>query len=304
MYISNKIKLEYLDECRQRFKSEDIPNSNSLLPQTVEYYDLDVKYENYSSVKMYPFIIVPDKKTSIMPYRIHKRSYSRGVQEALFEQFLYRFIKVPYQVRGDICVVNDLDLFYEPDIAIVCHNKPYVHIDIEIDEPYSVNNEPIHYIECDNDQKRNKYFVDNGWIVIRFSERQITLYPKGCLNVIEDVLSSVDPTYLPEDISLNEQIVSECHWSLEEARQMIATDERSKYLGTNIVQKNVHNSGGTFQKQQLTESEIRVRAEVKSQKGSDLQMEETQQLSFSAQIDKNESWWRRILHCLVIFKNR
>lgn len=117
-------------------------------------------------------------------------------------------------------------------------------------------------------------------------------------------MSSVDPTYLPEDISLNEQIVSECHWSLEEARQMIATDERSKYLGTNIVQKNVHNSGGTLQKQQLTESEIRVRAEVKSQKGSDLQMEETQQLSFSAQIDKNESWWRRILHCLVIFKNR
>ena len=97
-------------------------------------------------------------------------------------------------------------------ILSVHQGHPHVHIDIEIDEPYSVNNEPIHYIECDNDQKRNKYFIDHGWIVIRFSERQITLYPKGCLKIVEDVLSSIDSTYLPEENSLNEQIVSERHW--------------------------------------------------------------------------------------------
>lgn len=116
-------------------------------------------------------------------------------------------------------------------------------------------------------------------------------------------MSSIDSTYLPEKKTLNEQIVSERHWSLEEARQMIAANERSKYLGLDIVQKSVPNSGETFPKQ-LTESEKRVRAEIKSQNESDLQREEVQELSFSAQTGKKVSWWRRILRYFIMLKNR
>ena len=141
-----------------------------------------------------------------------------------------------------------------------------------------------------------------GWIVIRFSERQITLILKVVLKIVEDVLSSIDSTYLPEENSLNEQIVSERHWSLEEARQMIAANERSTYLGLDIMQKSVPNSGETFPKQQLTESEKRVRAEVRSQNESDLQREEIQELSFSAQTGKKASWWRRILRYFIMLK--
>ncbi len=107
---------------------------------------------------------------------------------------------------------------------------------------------------------------------------------------------------MPEENSLNEQIVSERHWSLEEARQMIAANERSTYLGLDIMQKSVPNSGETFPKQQLTESEKRVRTEVKSQNESDLQREEIQELSFSAQTGKKASWWRRILRYFIMLK--
>ena len=302
----NDIYIEDIDleEYRHRFKNKDFSNTASMSTPTIEYVDFDVKYEQYSSTTMYPFVCVPLKNSPIMPYRIRNRAYSRGMQEASFEQFLSRYIKAPYEVRSDIGLVNEKGLFYEPDIVIEKKKKPHIHIDIEIDEPYSGNNEPIHYFECENDQKRNKYFVDNGWVVIRFSEKQITLYPKGCLRVIEDVLSSIDSTYLAEEISLNEQIVSESHWTLEQARQMIEADERSKYLGKDIVQKPVSNSGQTFQKQQLTEKEQLVKTEVQTQKESDLRMDEMQELPLSAKTDKKVSWWRRILHYFVTFKNR
>lgn len=293
-----------LEEYRYRFRNKNFSNTISMSTPAIEYVDFDVKYEKYSMATMYPLVCVPSKNSPIMPYRIRNRAYSRGMQEASFEQFLSRYIKTPYVVRSDIGLVNENDSFYEPDIVIVSKKKSHIHIDIEIDEPYSVNNEPIHYLECENDQKRNKYFVDNGWVVIRFSEKQITLYPKGCLRVIEDVLSAIDSTYLPEDVSLNEQIVPESHWTLEQARQMIEADERSKYLGKDIIQKSTSNSGQPFQKQQLTESEQLVRTELQSQEVSDLRMDETQELPLSAKTDKKVSWWHRILHYFVTFKKR
>ena len=293
-----------LEDYRHRFINKDFSNTVSMSTPTIEYVDFDVKYEKYSTSAMYPLVCVPSKKSPIMPYRIRTRAYSRGTQEVSFEQFLSRYIKAPYEVRSDIGLVNENDLFYEPDIVIVSKKRPHIHIDIEIDEPYSFNNEPIHCFGCENDQKRNKYFVDNGWVVIRFSEKQITLYPKGCLRVIEDVLSSIDSTYLPEVVSLNEQIVPESHWTLEQAHQMIEADERSNYLGKDIVQKSMSNSGQTFQKQQLTESEQLVRTELQSQKVSDLRIDATQKLPLSANTDKKVSWWRRILHYFVTFKKR
>lgn len=81
---------------------------------------------------------------------------------------LSRFIKDPYEVKSDIGLVNDIDLCYEPDIAIVHQGHPHVHIDIEIDEPYSVNNEPIHYIECDNDQKGTNILLIMGGLLFVF----------------------------------------------------------------------------------------------------------------------------------------
>ena len=109
----------------------------------IEYVDFNVRYDKYSSYSMYPFICLPIMETPIMPYRIQKRVYNRGIQEDSFEKMLSRFIKDPYEVKSDIGLVNDIDLCYEPDIAIVHQGHPHVHIDIEIDEPYSVNNEPI-----------------------------------------------------------------------------------------------------------------------------------------------------------------
>lgn len=80
---------------------------------------------------------------------------------------------------------------YYPDFAFIDFDSK-LFIDIEIDEPYSFfDKKPIH---CKgvvginsrkaDDAERNKYFLENIWIVIRFSEKQVIQYPEECCKVI------------------------------------------------------------------------------------------------------------------------
>lgn len=68
---------------------------------------------------------------------------------------------------------------YTPDF-IYFDNRTNTYIDIEIDEPYIANGDPIHQIGNNKDYARNTLFVRKGWNVIRFSEFQILFFPKEC----------------------------------------------------------------------------------------------------------------------------
>ena len=57
--------------------------------------------------------------------------------------------------------------FYFPDISFIDVEQDIL-IDIEIDEPYSRSEIPTHFIDDPIDIKRNKFFSENGWNVIRF----------------------------------------------------------------------------------------------------------------------------------------
>jgi hypothetical protein len=128
---------------------------------------------------------------------------------------------------------------YTPDFAYVNILKE-VYIDIEVDEPYiprqpASNDEiiPIHYVDKDNigkDDLRDRFFLKNGWAVIRFSERQILLYPARCCKVIGEMIAEL--TKEPQILREFEQVPdleSELQWTEEEARRKATDRERLHY---------------------------------------------------------------------------
>jgi very-short-patch-repair endonuclease len=62
--------------------------------------------------------------------------------------------------------------FYFPDISFIDDERDIL-IDIEIDEPYSESQILTHFIGDPKDIQRDKFFTENGWNVIRFSENQV-----------------------------------------------------------------------------------------------------------------------------------
>ena len=67
---------------------------------------------------------------------------------------------------------------------------------IEVDEPYSLKTkEPYHLF----DSNRNNFFIKNLWIILRFCEEQVMLYPNECCNIIQSVINcfnEANPKYL------------------------------------------------------------------------------------------------------------
>lgn len=96
---------------------------------------------------------------------------------------------------------------YTPDF-IFEYKKSGLRIDIEIDEPYSLETrEPLHYWSMKRigyrdeiyhiDRERNDHFRFRGWFVLRFSEQQVLQQPNECCHVISDLIEIVtkDKTY-------------------------------------------------------------------------------------------------------------
>lgn len=77
---------------------------------------------------------------------------------------------------------------YVPDFVlhVPSHN---LYIDVEIDEQFNSNGVPIHSLNNLHDKKRNNYFLDYNWIIIRFSESQIQNFPKECCKEIAFIIN-------------------------------------------------------------------------------------------------------------------
>lgn len=169
-----------------------------LLPQ--RYY----KYK-------YKFIL-----SLVMPYQQPTRSLDkikRGKSEIYFlEQLLIQYgdqIKVDYKLS-----LNSFS--YYPDFIFICE-RTNLHIDIEIDEPYTLNEkEPIHFIDS-KDEDRDNFFLENNWIVIRFSEEQILKEVDNCIKTIESVRNSIKSSTLHSPLKYNVFVTKHKRWTYEEA---------------------------------------------------------------------------------------
>ncbi|TFZ62233.1 hypothetical protein E4631_25430 [Hymenobacter sp. UV11] len=130
---------------------------------------------------------------------------------------------------------------FMPDIIITLYGLEFVLV-IEIDEPYvGSSGQPIHYINS-RDYKRDKFFTDNGWIVIRFTEFQIITQPDKCASFIKQtIIGIVGSSYKAGSITAfsydinNDKIrasnlIVSPQWTEQEAHAMAFKRYRNSYL--------------------------------------------------------------------------
>jgi hypothetical protein len=121
---------------------------------------------------------------------------------------------------------------YSSDIELILSNG--LGIQIEIDEPYYYDREkqknlPHHWYGKDND--RDDYFLQLGWIVIRFSEWQAVTDPQGCCGVIAaEVLKLTQDRSWSSMAAKGKTLCLDPHWSWQDAQKMADRHARLSYL--------------------------------------------------------------------------
>ena len=177
----------------------------------------------------YPMARFPETGRVVFPYR--RRSVAlRGYSEEKFQSFLSAYFDDSVLVLGDCSILPaDNCRPYEPDIAIICKNRPSIRIDVEVDEPYSgYTREPIHYIGC-GDDFRDMNLNNLGWIVVRFTEHQVYVYARRCAEFIAAILAYLDKSFkIPGNIDFSG--LSEDRWTEIEAKVMACEKYRETYL--------------------------------------------------------------------------
>jgi hypothetical protein len=181
----------------------------------------------------YPVVKMPKQESFLKLPRIG-RAQGKGFKEQDFLNALKRTIK-------EIDIADDFHLTipffnrpYEPDIVLF-DKELNLYIDIEIDEPYDgYYRFPTHEVE--KDDTRDLFFTESGWVVIRFTERQIHQQEKACISFIADVLNSIR--------SYNLEITSDCvreeQWTYSQAIRWEKEHYRENYLDINRFNKRTH----------------------------------------------------------------
>lgn len=179
-----------------------------------------------------PVVKFPEYGNIVFTYR--RRSISRrGFCEEGFQNYRHNIFN-----DCDLLILEDCSIHptennrpFEPDIAIICKQRPSIRVDIEIDEPYAgITRNPIHYIDC-GDDFRDALLNNIGWLVIRFTEYQVFSNPKACAALIAQVLHNIKPS-LALPIALLSGLIPEKinRWTETEARVMASQNVREKYL--------------------------------------------------------------------------
>ena len=187
----------------------------------------------------YPIIGFPAQGTVIRSYR-QRTPAIRGYTETAFQDHLDENGGSEWQVLGDVYLATSrFTRAYEPDIAIIDHtSNEGIRIDIEIDEPYSgFSRLPIH-LKGDS-RNRDRYFLDRGWAVVRFSERQVHEHRDVCLRIIKYVHQMMRGQERSETFeNLVEQIGEPC-WDHVQASQWARERFREGYLDHNFEEHKI-----------------------------------------------------------------
>ncbi|RQP10510.1 MAG: hypothetical protein EAS52_22680, partial [Parapedobacter sp.] len=134
-------------------------------------------------------------------------------------------------------VIPNFNKPYEPDIVLF-DKSINLYIDIEIDEPYDgYYRYPTHYTHPEQDVKqdniRDLFFTESGWVVIRFTERQVHCQPFECINYIKGVLNSL----YNKEFTAKADCIRENQWDYNQCIQWQKIYYREKYLGIERFQK-------------------------------------------------------------------
>lgn len=227
--VQNEVKV-FINEFEEQYKKGIIPD------QTLEYVQYNAsKLRTPNKDGYYCHTLFPSQNTILFPYR-RKKVERRGYTENAFQRALSNCIdEFPnLMALGDVSILTKSGTHpYEPDIAIVEKNyEKGFRIDIEIDEPYTgIESKPIHFIGC-GDNYRDQVMINHGWIVVRFSEKQIYKESSKCIAYIKYLISSI----FKLDYTHYEYPTYDKKWTENEARILIVQKYRENLLNHEFAQ--------------------------------------------------------------------
>lgn len=205
-------------------------------PNPKQTDDLKIKFtptKAFDSPDIYPVVHSPALNAYLKLPR-EGRSDIRGYKEA---DFLASIINE----FTDISVTNNVHLKvpgriapYEPDIVLF-DEEVNLYIDVEIDEPYDGYSRLVTHIIEGKDTIRDLFFKESGWIVVRFTEKQVHLSCEQCIRTLRNIVDSMRGHAL----SISPFIEEENRWSRRQAIQWEKELYREKYLGIQFFSKQV-----------------------------------------------------------------
>lgn len=179
----------------------------------------------------YVVIRIPNKGCIVRTHRFGSTK-RRGFKEESFQESIQKYFGSYFIVSGEVRLNTGKETRpYEPDIAIIDRKTDNnIRIDIEIDEPYAgITRQPTH---CKGeDLIRDTYFVDRGWLVIRFSEYQVHTQELECLKYIAFILKSIDSNYaFPSELNSSINLLPQKLWDIVQAQKWEKAKYREQYL--------------------------------------------------------------------------
>ena len=191
--------------------------------------------QKHSSHDKYPILRIPERGTIVRSSRSGGAS-SRGPKEKIFEQAIIKHFGEFYTVSGQTRInTGSLNKPFELDISLINKIDDKICINVEIDEPYKPFARTVMHCKGD-DVLRDEYFTDRGWVVLRFSERQLHSDQDGCLKCIAEVLNLIDTDFkMPESLKSLDIVQSDACWSIFQAQRWEKESERELYLDMTFV---------------------------------------------------------------------
>ncbi|MBE9045583.1 hypothetical protein IQ255_14420 [Pleurocapsales cyanobacterium LEGE 10410] len=163
-------------------------------------------------------------------------SANKGLSESYFLSYLQKWFDYPWRIIEHCQFQGER---YTPTADFILINDDLkLGVDLEIDEPYTLKESmPIHLVEDRKYIIRDKFFLELGYIVIRFAEYQIAKYPDYCCLHIVRVLNQ----FLDRDMKISIPHETEIQplkpqdwkvktWTQRESQIMAANKIRDRYL--------------------------------------------------------------------------
>ena len=217
---------------KQRIKSE--PNAE----QTDDLRILFNPNSHFAQEEqyLYPVVKMP-KKNMILKLPRTGRSNQKGYKENDFFNKIKQTLTDIEMTDNVHMVIPNFNKPYEPDIVLF-DKSLNLYIDIEIDEPYDgYYRYPTHYInpedEVKQDNVRDLFFTESGWIVIRFTEKQVHCEAYACIDYIKNVLHSLYNRTFVSNVNCEK----ESQWDYNQCIQWQKIYYRENYLGIERFQK-------------------------------------------------------------------
>jgi hypothetical protein len=218
----NVLKVE-----QSKIKIKSVPNPEQTVDLKLLY--LPNQHFDQEGQYLYPVVKMP-KPNSVIKLPREGRSNQKGYKEDDFYTELKRHFTDIEISNNFHMVIPNFTRPYEPDIVLFDKSKN-LYIDIEIDEPYDgFYRYPTHNYRAEDgfkqDDIRDLFFTESGWIVIRFTEKQIHKYSNKCIDFIVNVINSIHG----DDFNSKPKCEIEPQWNENQSIQWQLNHYREKYL--------------------------------------------------------------------------